>query len=266
MHRPRQPDGDTLFLSSSHEEVFTPEIAADVAVPGTASDVLDVNTLLAFGVVPASFAIAGGADAAAFTVDPVTGMLSFNTQPDFEAPTDVDSITRGAGLEPSVSGDNVYEVVLRVVDANGVEDLVGVLVHVDDVFGRIRSRCRRRIRRRLARKRPDGRRRIPRRHAQRPGRRRHLHRANSATAVQGGAGTDTVEMVRDVTHNLLLVETGNETTVSDGSIFFDVEALSYTGSEGADVFDASAVTSQTLDLNRQRRRRPDQRRCGPMTC
>ena len=89
---------------ASHEEVYTPETPADVSVPGTPTAVLDANALLAFGVTAASFAIAGGADASAFTIDPVTGQLSFNTPPDFEAPTDGDSITQGAGLSPSVAG------------------------------------------------------------------------------------------------------------------------------------------------------------------
>lgn len=50
-----------------------------------------------------SFAIAGGADAARFTVDTRTGALSFISAPDFEAPTDADR-------------DNVYDVVVNASD------------------------------------------------------------------------------------------------------------------------------------------------------
>jgi uncharacterized delta-60 repeat protein/CSLREA domain-containing protein len=49
------------------------------------------------------WSITGGADAARFAVDPVTGALSFAVAPDTESPVDVD-------------GDNVYEVHLTVSD------------------------------------------------------------------------------------------------------------------------------------------------------
>ena len=48
-----------------------------------------------------SFAIAGGADAARFIIDPLTGTLAFAAAPDFEAPADAD-------------GNNVYDVVVSV--------------------------------------------------------------------------------------------------------------------------------------------------------
>src|SRR5207248_1330923 len=47
----------------------------------------------------ASFTIAGGADAAKFSITPA-GVLTFNTAPNFEAPTDA-------------NGDNVYEVTVQ---------------------------------------------------------------------------------------------------------------------------------------------------------
>ena len=53
-----------------------------------------------------TFSIIGGADAAHFTIDSVTGQLSFISSPDFEAPGDFD-------------GDNVYEVTVQVDDGNG---------------------------------------------------------------------------------------------------------------------------------------------------
>ena len=245
---PAAPDSDALFLAASHEEVYTPETPADVSVPGTPTAVLDANALLAFGVTAASFAIAGGADASAFTIDPVTGQLSFNTPPDFEAPTDGASVTQGEGLTPSVAGDNVYEVVLRVVDANGVADLVGVLVHVEDVFGELAATVDGEV--------VDG-----------TAENDLLDdggmigvtlnglagddtlTTHSAAIVNGGAGVDTVELIRDSASTLTLTETAGTVSVSDGTQLTQVEALVYTGSVGADVFNASGVTTLSLDLN-----------------
>ena len=56
-----------------------------------------------------TFSIAGGADAALFQIDATTGVLSFITAPDFEAPTDAD-------------GDNSYEVVVRASDGALFDD------------------------------------------------------------------------------------------------------------------------------------------------
>jgi Ca2+-binding RTX toxin-like protein len=55
-----------------------------------------------------TFAIAGGADAALFKIDPDTGRLSFLTAPDLAAPGDAD-------------GDNVYKVELEVSDGQTTE-------------------------------------------------------------------------------------------------------------------------------------------------
>ncbi|MCA9034040.1 MAG: DUF2341 domain-containing protein, partial [Planctomycetaceae bacterium] len=53
-----------------------------------------------------SYSISGGADAALFSIDSVTGGLSFNLAPDFEGPTD-------NGL------DNVYDVQVQASDGDG---------------------------------------------------------------------------------------------------------------------------------------------------
>ena len=50
-----------------------------------------------------SYAIAGGADAARFTIDAATGALAFIAAPDFEAPTDA-------------GGNNVYDVIVSASD------------------------------------------------------------------------------------------------------------------------------------------------------
>jgi VCBS repeat-containing protein len=68
---------------------------------------LAVATLLASdldGTLP-TFAIAGGADAALFTLDAVSGALSFVAAPDYEAPADAD-------------GDNVYDLVVTASDGS----------------------------------------------------------------------------------------------------------------------------------------------------
>lgn len=55
-----------------------------------------------------SYAIAGGADAALFAVDAITGALVFKTAPDFESPADQ-------------NGDNVYEVIVEASDGSNTD-------------------------------------------------------------------------------------------------------------------------------------------------
>jgi len=57
---------------------------------------------------PVSYRIAGGADAAHFQIDSGTGVLSFVSAPDFDAPTDA-------------GGNNVYDVVVEVSDGISVD-------------------------------------------------------------------------------------------------------------------------------------------------
>jgi len=66
-----------------------------------------------------SFAITGGADAALFAIDAVTGALSFVSAPDFEAPADA-------------GGDNVYDVQIGVSDGD-VTTTADIAVTVADV-------------------------------------------------------------------------------------------------------------------------------------
>ncbi|HYG48411.1 MAG TPA: hypothetical protein VD846_10785 [Allosphingosinicella sp.] len=80
--------GDTALVAATETHTFVTTVAA--ADPeGTAR----------------TYSIAGGADATAFTIDPVTGALSFAEAPDFETPGDA-------------SGDNVYEVVVSASDGS----------------------------------------------------------------------------------------------------------------------------------------------------
>ncbi|MEL7164094.1 MAG: cadherin repeat domain-containing protein, partial [Pseudomonadota bacterium] len=66
-----------------------------------------------------SYSIGGGADAALFTIDSVTGALSFIAAPDFETPLDD-------------GGDNVYDVDVTVSDGT-LTDTESVQVTVNDV-------------------------------------------------------------------------------------------------------------------------------------
>ena len=66
------------------------------AVTTVAATDVDANSVL-------SYSLAGGADAALFSVDAITGLLSFIASPNFEAPTDV-------------GGNNIYDVNVQVSD------------------------------------------------------------------------------------------------------------------------------------------------------
>lgn len=67
-----------------------------------------------------TYSITGGADAALFAIDPMTGALTFITPPDFENPTDV-------------GGDNVYDVQVTATDPSNATDLQDIAVTVTDV-------------------------------------------------------------------------------------------------------------------------------------
>jgi hypothetical protein len=64
-----------------------------------------------------TYSISGGADQAAFTIDPATGVLGFTSAPDSEAPTDV-------------GGNNVYDVVVSVSDDDDAADSQAIAASV----------------------------------------------------------------------------------------------------------------------------------------
>ena len=77
---------------------------------------------------PVTYAINGGTDAAKFTIDPMTGALSFRAAPDFEAPGDADK-------------DNVY--LLQITASDGTLTSSALLLSVtvsDDRSGALRAR------------------------------------------------------------------------------------------------------------------------------
>ena len=66
-----------------------------------------------------TYSIIGGSDAAKFTIDASTGVLSFVTAPDYEAPTDANA-------------DNVYDVIVQASDGT-YADLQAIAVTVTPV-------------------------------------------------------------------------------------------------------------------------------------
>ncbi len=66
-----------------------------------------------------SYSISGGSDNSLFTIDSETGVLSFNTAPDYENPRDSDL-------------DNVYELEVAVSDGSNTQTR-NLLITVDDV-------------------------------------------------------------------------------------------------------------------------------------
>ena len=69
---------------------------------------------------PLTYAIAGGADAALFIIDPQTGVLSFASAPDFETPTDA-------------GANNVYDVTVSVSDGMAAPVTQALAITVTDI-------------------------------------------------------------------------------------------------------------------------------------
>ena len=106
---PQAENAAPVFSSTS--SVSVAESVTGTAYTATASDA-DGNSL--------SFSISGGSDAIHFSIDAVTGNLSFNTAPDFENPSDSD-------------GDNIYDFTLAVADGQGGTDSLDVNLSLTDV-------------------------------------------------------------------------------------------------------------------------------------
>lgn len=69
---------------------------------------------------PITYSITGGADAARFTIDPVSGLLSFASAPDFEAPVDTGT-------------NNVYDVQVTATDTTALTDARDFAITVTNV-------------------------------------------------------------------------------------------------------------------------------------
>ncbi|MBK6973391.1 MAG: tandem-95 repeat protein [Sterolibacteriaceae bacterium] len=100
-------DNAPVITSSSH-----------LTVTENTRTVLTVTSLDLDGDAPI-YGIAGGADAARFTIDANTGVLGFLAAPDYENPSDF-------------GGDNVYDVIVRVSDGT-LSDTQAIAVTVTDI-------------------------------------------------------------------------------------------------------------------------------------
>jgi Ca2+-binding RTX toxin-like protein len=118
---------DVLETPTNHAPVITSNGGGDAASLSVPENTKAVTTVVAKDLdvgQTMAFAIAGGADAAKFTIDAKTGVLSFLKAPDFEAPADAD-------------GNNSYIVQVRAAD-NGIPslaDLQTISVNVTNVGG-----------------------------------------------------------------------------------------------------------------------------------
>jgi hypothetical protein len=100
-------DGTAAISDVLQAPVITSNGGGDGASVSVAENTTSVTTVSASDPNLAqtlTFAITGGADAAKFQIDPVTGALSFVAAPNFEAPADA-------------GANNVYDVIVRAADA-----------------------------------------------------------------------------------------------------------------------------------------------------
>jgi len=104
---------DPVFTSSSTVSVVEGEL-----VTGYVATATDGNND------PLSYSISGGADQAEFSIDAVSGVLSFVNVTDFDAPADANA-------------DNDYEVQLNVDDGHGGSDTLDLVVSVIEAGPRI---------------------------------------------------------------------------------------------------------------------------------
>jgi VCBS repeat-containing protein len=108
---------DTQALSITVTDVNEPPVITSngggaTAATSVAENTVGVTTVTAADVDAASvltYAIVGGADNTLFSIDPNTGVLSFNAPPNFEVPADA-------------GGNNVYDVIVRASDGTLFDD------------------------------------------------------------------------------------------------------------------------------------------------
>ena len=107
----------TITVNGVNDDpVFTSSALVSVVENQTAA--LTVSSSDVDGDTPV-YTIASGADAALFSIDLNSGVLTFDTAPDFESPADADT-------------DNVYEVTVEADDGNGGTALQAIVVTVTD--------------------------------------------------------------------------------------------------------------------------------------
>ena len=94
--------------------------SASITVSENASSVTTVGATDVDAGQTLTYSIAGGADAAKFTISSSTGQLSFVSAPNYETPTDS-------------GGNNVYDVTVQASDGNGGTDTQAIAVTVTNV-------------------------------------------------------------------------------------------------------------------------------------
>ena len=113
-----------FFNDVSNNAPPTITSGATPSVPENQTAVIDVDATDPEGETEGAgltYSLTGGADQALFSVVAGTGVLTFDTAPDFEAPADANT-------------DNVYEVDVTVTDSGGQTDSQMLLVTVTDVI------------------------------------------------------------------------------------------------------------------------------------
>jgi Ca2+-binding RTX toxin-like protein len=114
----------TFNVQFNQPPTITSDGAHDAAAVSITENSLAVTTVSATdhdGQAP-TYAIAGGADAAMFTIDNATGALAFVAAPGFENPTDADQ-------------NNIYNVTVEASDGVGGTDTQAIAVSVTNVAG-----------------------------------------------------------------------------------------------------------------------------------
>jgi len=102
--------------------IITSDGAGVTATLFVAENTTAVTTVTATDVdlQPLTYSIVGGADAGRFNINPTTGVLTFASAPNFEAPVDV-------------GADNDYDVTVRVSDGFGGSDTQALTITVTNV-------------------------------------------------------------------------------------------------------------------------------------
>jgi VCBS repeat-containing protein len=102
--------------------VITSNGGAATAAINAAENQLFVTTITSTDVDGGApvYTILGGADAALFNINAATGVLTFNTAPNFEIPTDA-------------GANNIYDVIVQIADGNGDFDTQAIAVTVTNV-------------------------------------------------------------------------------------------------------------------------------------
>ena len=112
----------TVTNVAENAPVITSDGGGATAAVNVAENSTAVTTVTASDPDPGTlftYSIVGGADAAQFTINATTGVLSFVAAPNFEAPTDA-------------GGNNVYDVTVQVSDGS-LTDTQAIAVTVTNV-------------------------------------------------------------------------------------------------------------------------------------